>query len=146
MRRPHLQAHAKGGDKVCPVLLRNRDGVLDILAFKHPLAGCQLVKGGIERGETVLQAARREVFEESGMATEPSGRHLGVWYGAPNPWHMIRLDTAEALPDRWEHHCADDGGHVFSFFWWPLDQVPGAGWHVLYREALAFIRLVIQQD
>ena len=43
-----------GQRKVCPVVLRGTtaDGI-DILAFRHPLAGAQLVKGTIEIAESV---------------------------------------------------------------------------------------------
>ncbi|MEF1341314.1 DNA mismatch repair protein MutT, partial [Vibrio rotiferianus] len=33
-------------DKVCPLVLRNQNS--EILLFKHPLAGIQLVKGTVE--------------------------------------------------------------------------------------------------
>ena len=44
-------------NKACPVILRvNQNNELEILAFKHPMAGNQLVKGTIEDGETLEQA------------------------------------------------------------------------------------------
>lgn len=35
--------------KVLPIVIRRRDS-LEILAFRHPLAGSQLVKGTLENG------------------------------------------------------------------------------------------------
>ncbi len=38
--------------------------------FRHPLAGIQLVKGTVEPSENPADAARRELFEESGLNTK----------------------------------------------------------------------------
>jgi 8-oxo-dGTP pyrophosphatase MutT (NUDIX family) len=54
-------------DKVCPIVFRDVS-MRQILAFEHPRAGVQLVKGYIEPGETVRAAALRELAEESGIA------------------------------------------------------------------------------
>lgn len=53
-------------DKACAVVLRDR-GVLEILAFEHPLAGLQLVKGSVEAGESTCATAVRELMEEAGI-------------------------------------------------------------------------------
>uniref|UniRef100_UPI00124C1F65 NUDIX domain-containing protein n=1 Tax=Acinetobacter ursingii TaxID=108980 RepID=UPI00124C1F65 len=53
--------------KVVPILIRRKAQTLEILAFRHPLAGIQLVKGSIEPNETYDYAAIRELFEESGL-------------------------------------------------------------------------------
>lgn len=47
---------------------------------------------------------------------------------------------AADLADAWSHHTADDGGHVFRFFWHPLDELPNEEWHPIFRDALAVIR------
>lgn len=52
--------------KVWPCVLRYQAG-WQILAFTHPLAGRQLVKGTLESGESLEQGALRELFEESGL-------------------------------------------------------------------------------
>ena len=38
--------------------------------FRHPLAGIQLVKGTVEPSENPADAARRELFEESGLVSK----------------------------------------------------------------------------
>ena len=44
--------------KVCPVVFRD-PSMRQILAFEHPRHGVQLVKGGVEPGESVRAAALR---------------------------------------------------------------------------------------
>ncbi len=57
-----------GARKACPVVLRGAAaGRVDVLVFRHPLAGTQLVKGTIEAAEVIQRAAERELLEESGL-------------------------------------------------------------------------------
>ncbi len=99
--------------KVCPVVIREPD----ILVFRHPLAGVQLVKGTIEPGERPEAAALRELHEESGIR----GRIKRAWpssteiVGEEN-WHFFEIETG-SLPDRWSHQTQDGGGLTFEFFW-----------------------------
>lgn len=53
--------------KACPVVVRQKQGCLEILAFRHPIAGCQLVKGSIEAGEDAGRAALRELCQDAGI-------------------------------------------------------------------------------
>lgn len=64
--------------KACPVVLR-RTGDLEVLAFEHPLAGFQLVKGSIEQDESPAAAAVRELLEESGLKASSVSADLGLW-------------------------------------------------------------------
>ena len=126
--------------KVCPVVMRQADGGREVLAFHHPLAGCQLVKGTIEIGETAIAAAVRELAEEAGIAASASadmGQSPDIAEG--QTWHFVAMKTGK-LPDSWVHHCADDGGHDFAFFWHPLVEKPDAGWHPIFVRALDYIR------
>jgi hypothetical protein len=41
------------------------------------------------------------------------------------------------------HHCDDDGGHAFAFFWHPVADPPGPEWHDDFRSALAIIAAAI---
>ncbi|CTQ50046.1 NUDIX domain-containing protein [Jannaschia donghaensis] len=97
----------------CPVVRRGRD----ILAFRHPLAGHQIVKGGIEPGEDAEAAALRELSEEAGIAGAaawPIATRCDVQPG--ERWHFFDV-TTNSLPERWTHHTKDNGGHTFAFFW-----------------------------
>nr|WP_238941550.1 NUDIX domain-containing protein [Jannaschia sp. Os4] len=113
-----------------PVL--RRDG--RVLAFRHPQAGLQLPKGRIEPRERPVDAAIRELHEEAGIfarAVRARGRVPGLG------WHLVEME-AGPLPPRWTHRCADDGGHLFAYFWHPLD-APPRGFAAPYRRALAAI-------
>lgn len=128
--------------KVCPVVLRSDGGALQILAFHHPLAGRQLIKGTIEAGESVEAAAVREFHEESGIAAARIVRHLGTWASGfeGQVWAFVECAVDETLPDAWVHDAPDDGGHAFRFFWHPLGApTDPEEWHSVYRDALQFL-------
>lgn len=126
-------------EKACPVVVRTRDRRLEVLAFIHPSAGKQFVKGTIEAGETPLAAAERELREESGlMAPSPMtflGKHR---IGADGQrWHFFKC-VSSGLPDAWQHKTVDDLGHTFSFFWHPLEVRLDQSWHPNFHEAYWF--------
>ena len=52
-------------EKVVPVILRDINQRTEILVFKHPIAGIQIVKGTVETNEELEEAALRELYEES---------------------------------------------------------------------------------
>lgn len=121
-------------DKACPVVIRPGR---QILAFRHPQAGQQLVKGGVEPTEHSAKAAERELFEESGL-TLPASRDLGQSADIVpgDVWHFWLMGNAPH-PDKWSHHTQDDGGHTFEFFWHPLDTP--ALFAAPYTRALTYI-------
>jgi ADP-ribose pyrophosphatase YjhB (NUDIX family) len=127
--------------KACPVVVRQNQDRFEILAFRHPIAGCQLVKGSIEAGEDVGQAALRELCEESGICDSRIGSFLGtIQVTEPNQeWHLVVCSTG-VLPDTWTHHTEDDGGHDFEFFWHPMERPLGDEWHPVFKQAINFIR------
>ena len=130
-----------GPQKACPVVLRKAAaGLYDILAFRHPLAGTQLVKGAIEHGETPQQAAIRELFEEAGLTASAIAVLGSVQMSEPKQeWHFV-LCEAGRQAETWTHWTSDGGGLEFSFFWHPLDREPDATWQPIFRRALSFIR------
>ncbi|MBX2806880.1 MAG: NUDIX domain-containing protein [Hyphomicrobiales bacterium] len=131
--------------KVCPVLLRNTAaGRTDILVFRHPLAGTQLVKGTIETGESVRQAAIRELFEESGLvATAIADLGSLQMAVAKQEWRFVRCAVAHA-PEIWTYWTSDGGGLYFEFAWHPLHRQPDGSWRPIFKGALAFIRQQIE--
>ena len=128
-------------EKACPVVLRLRAG-MEVLAFRHPEAGLQIVKGTIESGETPERAAVRELGEEAGVESARSMGRFGSLEIGDDTWHFVRVQASD-LPDRWVHRCKDDGGHDFAFFWHPLDQQPDEQWHDNFMRALRYIAEIV---
>jgi 8-oxo-dGTP pyrophosphatase MutT (NUDIX family) len=133
-------------NRVCPVVLRRIEPAVAILAFEHPLAGHQLVKGSIEAGESIEAAALRELAEESGIEGARPTRSLGTWESGfqEQVWAFVVCEPADVLPESWLHRALDDGGRDFRFFWHPLSVVTRPGqWHQVFRDALGFIRTAV---
>ncbi|WP_082542037.1 MULTISPECIES: NUDIX domain-containing protein [unclassified Rhizobacter] len=128
-------------NKVCPVILRTIGGDLQILAFEHPLAGCQLVKGTIEPGETIHRAALRELGEESGIHSASVRRDLGIWAQSDGQvWAFVECAPNRVLAEKWVHHAPDDEGHDFRFFWQSFSApFRTEQWHRIFSEAARFV-------
>jgi 8-oxo-dGTP pyrophosphatase MutT (NUDIX family) len=128
-------------DKACPVVFRD-SSMRQILAFEHPQAGLQIVKGSIEPGEHPRIAALRELAEEAGITDTDIAQDLGTWSsGRDNHvWSLHLCTYSPALPETWVHRCPDDGGQDLRFFWHDVHAEPGERWAPPFREALATIR------
>jgi 8-oxo-dGTP pyrophosphatase MutT (NUDIX family) len=122
-------------------MLQKRQGGIEILAFVHPLAGKQIVKGTLEPGESLQAACIRELYEEAGLTATPV-RDLGPWASTdPNQvWGFCLMACSGPLADRWDHYTQDDGGHIFQFFWQSLDEQLDDDWHPLFKGAIGYIR------
>jgi 8-oxo-dGTP pyrophosphatase MutT (NUDIX family) len=136
-----------GQRKACPVVLRGTTADrIDILAFRHPLAGTQLVKGTIEIAESVQRAAERELLEESGLVATVIADLGSVQTSEPEQeWHFV-MCKVEQLAESWTHWTRDGGGLDFEFFWHHLDQEPDEAWHPIFKRALTFIRQQINSS
>jgi 8-oxo-dGTP pyrophosphatase MutT (NUDIX family) len=128
-------------NRAVPVVLRRNGHNLELLAFKHPEAGNQLVKGNIKEGEKLEAACIRELKEESGIDAEVV-RQLGSWDAnfKNQVWGFCLMHFEGTLPDAWDHDTADDGGHVFSFFWQPLNDPLNDQWNEVYTNAFYYIK------
>ncbi len=129
--------------KVCPCLTRQRGGVQQLLLFRHPLAGLQLLKGTVEEGESPESAALRELQEESGIHDAQISRKLGeIHFSAYSQnWHLFLIEPAGALPDSWHFFTEDDSGLRFEFFWQDIVEPIDTPWPDLFDRA----RYEIQQ-
>lgn len=127
-------------NKACPVILSSIPGAR-VLLFRHPIAGVQLVKGTIEKGETPAETALRELSEESGIAAASVISDMGCWDAGhlDQIWSFQLCFTHASLPEQWAHLTLDDHGHTFSFFWAPLDNLPYDDCHPVFRRALRFL-------
>lgn len=133
-------------NKACPVVLSSTLPP-QILLFRHPQAGVQLVKGTIEQGEAPAAAALRELSEESGITTATVKQDLGCWdaehLGQVWSFHLCQVEGA--LPEQWSHQTQDDRGHLFAFFWAQLDNLPHTDCHPVFQRALVFLRQALSQ-
>ena len=127
--------------KAVPIVIRRRSS-LEILAFRHPLAGSQLVKGTIEEGEEPASAALRELAEESGIREAAVESALGrlAFPEIGQNWHFYLCRVACSLAEEWTFFTQDDGGHLFQFFWHGLETAPDRSWHRDFLPALSFVR------
>jgi ADP-ribose pyrophosphatase YjhB (NUDIX family) len=127
--------------KVVPVLTRFRNEVIEILAFEHPLAGKQIVKGTLENGEAIADGCVRELFEESGIKAW-AGNDLGSLTNSIGgaDWHFITMVADVAIPDRFTFHTNDDGGHDFRFFWHPLAEDLTDEWHEVFHQPIQYLQ------
>lgn len=131
-------------EKVCSVVLSSARRP-KILLFRHPLAGVQLVKGTIEKGEAPCRAALRELAEESGINTATIEDDLGCWDSGHQGqiWSFQLCQVIGHLPEQWSHQTLDDHGHLFEFFWASLDHLPYGDCHPVFRRALVFLGEVL---
>ena len=122
--------------KAVPIVLRESVEGVQILVFKHPMAGVQLVKGSIEPGETASEAALREPEEESGINEAVAVQSLGSWESGyqEQTWHLHEVRPTGPLPSQWEHFTQDGGGHLFAFHWHALAAEPSKDWHLFFGQ------------
>lgn len=140
---------------MCAALLRHRGGVVEVLAFEHPLAGVQLVKGTVERGEELAAAVVRELEEESGVVDAVPTALIGTWdrvVGAGpredgpaerHRWHVFTLRSTRPLPDEWDHVArgsSEEDGLVFRLRWLVVDEWLAEQLHPLFGDVVRLLR------
>lgn len=125
----------------CPFVLRDGGAGREVLIFRHPRAGFQLIKGGIDADEDAETAALRELREEAGLSAQ-SAQFCGAddTIQTQERWHFVQIQLDTAAPDNWTHHCADDGGHLFAFAWHVLNRSLPAPADDRFVRALSVIR------
>ncbi len=127
-----------------PVALHPDGAPRRIPAFAHSMAGLQLIKGGIRPQERPQAAVARQLFEESGLETRaalPIGQSTGIVGG--ECWHFALCRLVPPVRDQWQHLCADDGGHLFRFFWLDLDADTPEGFDPHHARVHQWIRAAL---
>jgi len=119
--------------KVIAYITRERGGETQLLVFEHvdfPDAGVQVPKGTVEPGETIGNAARREVREEAGLTMLDGLEYIGqITQTAPRfvssdveEWNFFAMRADGNIADReaWTHRVqgrGEDKGMWFRYYW-----------------------------
>ena len=85
--------------------------------------------GGIHPGETPLAAARRELWEETGVEAEP-GHCVWVrsvtlplgrqWMESRERFYVVRIDAADVVDDNWEPL---ERSMIVDHRWWSVPEI-----------------------
>ena len=127
IRPPDVPDRTSAGGIVCR--FSPQDGlVLFAIVREKQRASYVLPKGGVEIGETLEEAARREIGEEAGIHQLKLIRKLGtlerLTFGKTT-WstthiYLFVTDQVEFQPT--------DIEHTYTPEWWPLDNLKGMFW------------------
>lgn len=118
--------------RVAAYVIRQAVSGPELLVFDHvglPEAGTQVPAGGVRPGETLADAAIREVAEETGVTGVKMVAELGV-SGRPHPdtglprrTTYFHLEVEDGPVHGWEHRVAtrgEDDGLLFACWFAPL--------------------------
>ena len=107
------------------VVLREGEGGIEIATVSPREGVFALPKGHPEAGETLEQAATREVREETGLVAEPVERLGDVRYWYSLGGERILKTVAFYLFHYRSGSISDHDDEVVSAAWLPLGQAPG---------------------
>ena len=104
-------------------VVENSDGT--VLLVRHTYTkGLYFPGGGIEKGETAMQALRRELSEEAGVEPVPSPQLVGVYsnhYAFRND-HVLLYHVPHGS---WETGETDNAGEISELVWADPSEPPG---------------------
>ena len=109
------------------------------------MRGFVLPKGGVEPGESLLAAARREIEEETGLSEITLIRKLDVverltldkcWWSVMH-FYLFRTDQVDATPTETDNHR--------EMVWFRIDALPETLWPE-QRELIEANRAAIVRD
>jgi putative (di)nucleoside polyphosphate hydrolase len=108
--------------KVFAYVVRSRGPTWELLGFAthEEEVGYEVPKGAVESGETPVEAAQRELHEETGIAEALAWSKLGRtrWRDEDQYFFFAKIDSE--LPDRFEHVVTGDGddrGLRYRYSW-----------------------------
>jgi class 3 adenylate cyclase/8-oxo-dGTP pyrophosphatase MutT (NUDIX family) len=109
------------GLKAFCYVVRTDGSAPQLLAFTSlDEPGFEVPKGAVESGETLEEAALREILEESGITTVQVVRELGVTHYLGEEQHFLLLKTTQKLPVTFTHIVTGEGvdrGFQYDYQW-----------------------------
>ena len=81
--------------KVTAFIIRERNGIKELLVFKHPTAGIQIPAGTVEIGENIETAVKREAYEETGLRFVEIENYLGCFENELEEGQRIIAEATE---------------------------------------------------
>jgi 8-oxo-dGTP pyrophosphatase MutT (NUDIX family) len=111
------------------VYVERDDGLLVFDHRDHPEAGTQVPAGGVEQDEELVQAAIREVQEETGVRLDSELTLLGTHehldgLGSPALSYFFHADAPAGLPQSWQHVVSGQGSDAALVFNCRFDPAP----------------------
>ena len=85
--------------KVTAFIVREREGVKELLVFKHPTAGVQIPAGTVEKNEDIETAVTREVYEETGLQLVEIENYLGCFENELEKHQRIIAETTQVYSE-----------------------------------------------
>lgn len=138
------------------VILLDPDG--NVLLFRAQAPGTSRAfwitpGGGIQRGESSIEAVRRELWEETGLAGAEIGpcvwqrRHAFAWEGRwieqREHYFVARVPLYEVVTDNWEEL---ERKWMGEHRWWSLDEMEASPERFVPRNFAELLRPLIAGD
>lgn len=103
------------------ILDRQGDGDRVLLIRHSYVPGWHLPGGGVDKGETLVEAMKREVREEVGLAVECAAQPLGMYARFRNG---ASDHVAVFVAESWSGTPKADGFEILDVAFFPLDRLP----------------------
>lgn len=111
-------------------VIRKQEEGPELLVFDHPVAGTQIPKGRVDEGEAHRDAAKRELFEESGLDLEPTHLIARIGYEFDHPHtgerveevgYILLFEAPNGIGESWVQE-PDEEAVPFTYRWLSLDE------------------------
>jgi 8-oxo-dGTP pyrophosphatase MutT (NUDIX family) len=108
--------------------------------------------GGIRPGESPEAAARRELWEETGVHADPGPcvwtrrlvhRFGGHWLDARERFYVVRVEAADVVDDNWE---PQERAFIGDHRWWSVSEIAASNEWFAPRRLATLLPPVLRGD